>query len=124
VLAAVLFDFAVGVGVVQTQRPVLDQIQIRGELEALGGGAVQVHRIAGVGVGTLNQAAADHIDGAGGAGDLVRNPVVEGSQASAPTLQAVIMHADFGAGAHFRLKVGVAHVDLGSLSRNAVHAAV
>src|SRR5690606_25329274 len=106
------------------QRPVLDQIQAGGELEPLGGGAVQIDRVAGIGVGTLHQAAGDHVDRAGGAGNLVRDAVVEGGEPGRPAPQAVIVHAHFGAGADFGLRVGVAHIDLGALTGNAVHAAV
>src|SRR5690606_1020289 len=80
--------------------------------------------VAGIRVGALCRAAGDVRHTAGRARNLVGNAIVEAGDAQSPTLQAVVVHTQFRTGADLGLQVGVAHVDLRTLTRDAVDSAV
>src|SRR5690606_27611608 len=56
--------------------------------------------------------------------DFIADAVVESCKAHRPTAQTIIVYAQFGTGADFRLQVRIAYVNDSALTGKAVHAAV
>src|SRR5690606_29512142 len=115
------FLLAIGVGVIAAQCPAWGEPPTGGKLQALGDCFIDVdlRRTGAIGV-----AGAKRIGNRRATGDLVIKLVVEQGGVGVEANKVVVVDAEFGAGADFRLQVRIADADGGTLTANAVDSVV
>src|SRR5690606_2541110 len=103
VLAALLF--AVGKGVGAAQRPAGRELPAGGQLHTLGDSFIDIDLL---GIGAIGDGGVACVSHRIAAGNLVVEPVVEQGHIGVEARKIVVVHAELGACAGFRLKVRTA----------------